>query len=105
MSHLGTDLGPLVGGGVAVGKLNEVDAVVDEGLQLVHRGMGIKSVLELAGQSHAEHGQGLGADVLAELEELEEAQTVALVVVAVVAIVEGVLPAVAVGGPVLHGTH
>ena len=32
MSHVGAQLCPFVGGGVAVGKINQVDAVIDVGL-------------------------------------------------------------------------
>ena len=66
--------------------------------------MGIRSVLELARQSDAQHGQRFGTDVLAELEELVEAQSVRLVVVRIVAEVEGVFPAVLVQRTVLHRT-
>ena len=66
--------------------------------------MSVQSVLELAGQSHAQHRQRLGADVLAQLEELEESQSVALVVVGKVAVVEGVLPSVSIQRSILHAS-
>ena len=100
VAHLGALLAPFRVD-VAIGKLDEVEAVLDVGVELVHRGVGVGSVLELAGQSDAQHGQRLGADVLREEEELIEAESVRLVVVCEVAIVERVLPAVAVGGSVL----
>ena len=105
VAHLGTLLTPLAVH-VAVGKLYEVKAVLYVGVQLVHGHMGLLGlVLELARQSYAQHGQRLGTDVLAQQEELVEAQSVRLIVVREVTVVEGVFPAVAVQGAVLHRTY
>ena len=107
MPHVGAELGPLVGGGVAVGKVDEVYAVVDELLEALPGGwgMGIVAVLVLAGHAHVEYGQGLGTYLLRELEILEEAESVALEVVGEVAVREGVVPAVLVERTVLHGAY
>ena len=106
MAHVGTHLPPLGIGG-AVGKLDEIEAVVDIRLQLIHRHVGtlLVPVLELAGESDAEDGQRLGTDVLSKLEELEEAQSVRLKVVREIAMVEGVLPTVLVEWTVLDGAN
>ena len=103
MAHLGTYLSPLRVGR-SVGKLDEVEAVVDVRLQLVEGYMGalLVPVLELAGEADAEDGQGLGTDILGKLEELEEAEAVRLIVVGEVAIVEGVLPAILVERTILY---
>ena len=105
MTHLGTHLTPLRCSG-AVGKLDEVEAVLDVRLQLVDGHMGALTipVLELAGHTHVEYGQRLGTDVLSQLEELEEAQAVRLEIVRIEAVGEGVLPTVLVQRTVLDGT-
>ena len=62
-------------------------------------------VLVLAGQADTEDRQGLGTDILRQLEELKEPQAVRLIIVGEVAIVEGMLPAVLVQRAVLHGAY
>ena len=107
MPHVGTKLGPLVLGGVAVGKVDEVDAVVDELLQafLSAGRVCFLAVLELADHAHVEHGQRLGANLLSQLEILEEAEAVALEIVGKIAVGEGIFPAVLVDGAVLDGAY
>ena len=106
VSHFGAFASPY-GRGVAVGKLNEVETVLDVGLELVQGDMCFRvvPVLVLACHAHIEHRQRLGTDVFGKLEVLEEAQSVALEVVGEVAMVEGKLPTVAVQRTVLHRTY
>ena len=105
MSHLGAHLSPGTVHGT-VGKLNQVQCVLDEGFQLVHRAVGaFIFVLELAGQAAAEDGKGFGPYLFTELEEFEETQPSALVVVRIETVGETVFPAVLVEGAVLHGPH
>src|SRR5574344_1765489 len=103
MSHLRTLLSPCRVH-VAIGKLDEVEAVLDIWVELVHRHMCalLVPVLELACHTYVEHWQRLCTYILRELEELKESQSVALIVVGIIAIVEGVLPAVVVERTVLH---
>jgi len=107
MAHVGTQLAPL-GVGAAIGELDEVEGIVDVGLQVVdcHMAGGgiLVRVLELARQSDAQYGQGLGANLLGEEEELVEAHAVGLIVVGEQTMGEGVVPAVLVEGAVLHLT-
>ena len=65
MSHLRTLLSPC-GVHVAIGKLDEVEAVLDIWVKLVHRYMCalLVPVLELACHTHVEHRQRLCTDVL-----------------------------------------
>ena len=106
MPHLCTLLSPCRVH-VAIGKLDEVEAVLDIRVKLVHRHVSalLVPVLELACHTHVEHWQRLGTDVLRELEELKESQSVALIVVGIIAIVECVLPSVLVERTVLHRTN
>ena len=108
MAHVGTHLAPLAADWT-VGELHEVEGILDIVVEVIDsyvyaflRGIG---VLELAGESAGDDGQGLGTEVLTELEELEEAEAVGLEVVGIEAVAEGVVPAVLVQGTVLHGSH
>ena len=107
MAHVGTHLAPLRRN-VAVSELYEVEGVLNIVIKLVEgyvdAGLRRVGVLELAAETARDDGQGLAAEVLAELEELEEAETVRLVVVGEVAAGEGVVPAVLVQRTVLDGT-
>ena len=88
VTRLGTATRPDVRRRVGVSPLNEVAEVVDVGSHLVHRyatllsgyALGIGSRV-LTGHTGRQHGQRLGADVLAEQEILVEAQSARLVVV------------------------
>jgi len=108
VAHVCAHLTPLRVNG-AVGKLHEVEGILDVVIEVVEghmhallRGVG---VLELAGESAGDDGQGLAAEVFAELEELEEAETVTLEVVGIEAVAEGVVPAVLVQRTVLNGAY
>ena len=103
VAHLSTDLTPL-GVGRAVGKLDQVETVLDIGLQLVVGHVGILGlpVLELAGHTDVEHWQGFCTDILGELEELEETEAIALEVVGIETVWEGVFPAVLIQRTVLY---
>ena len=108
MTHVGTQFCPHVLGWVTIGKLNQVEHIVDVGLQLIHRHMGIATIaaiLELAGETHTHHRQGFCTNLLRQLEILEEAQSVALEIVGEVAMGESVVPTVLVQRTVLHRTH
>ena len=103
--HFCADLAPRGIHG-AIGKFNQVQGILDEGLELVQRAVGFGVlVLELAGEAAAQDGERLRANFFAELEELKEAQAVALVIVGVEAVGEGVFPAVLVEGTVFHRAH
>ena len=105
MPHFGALASPC-SGGVAVGKLNEVEAVLYVWLQLAHRHVGaVVLVLKLACHAHVKHRQRLGTNVFRQLEIFEETQSVALIVVGTDAALHGILPAVFVHGAVLHGAY
>ena len=64
MAHVGTQLTPF-GISTTVGKLNQVECIVNIGLQIINGYMELFAVvLELTGQSHADHGQRSGTDFL-----------------------------------------
>ncbi len=102
MPHLGTHLAPGAGGG-AIGKLDEVERVLDVGLQTVERHLLVAFVL--ATQPHAENGKRPRTDVFAKLEEFVESEATRLVVVGESTVLEGVVPAVLVERTVFHGPH
>ena len=108
MSHLGTHLAPLAVSRT-VGKLDEVECIVDVGLQPFGRTFGVclflVPVLVLAGNAHVEHGQGSGTQLFAQEEVFIEAQSIALEIVGIVAVGEGRLPAVLVQRTVLYRSH
>ena len=108
MSHFCTHLTPRRRG-VAIGKLYEVQCILDIVVQLVHghvnTGVCGVRVLELTRKTARDNGQRLAAEVLAELEELKESQSIALVVVGEVTARKRVVPAVLVQRTVLHGPH
>ena len=102
MACVGTHTGPLVGGGVGIGPLDEMAQFVDIGRNLIHRNASLLSTNTLgvggrvlAGYAGSQHGQGLSADVFAKLEILEEAQSACLMVI----------PDVEVGLALLQQTH
>ena len=108
VAHVGTYLAPLAVDGT-IGELHEIEGILNIGIELVEgcmyaglRGVG---VLELTRESAADDGQGLRAEILAELEELEETEAVALEIVGIEAIVESIVPAVLVEFTVLDGTY
>ncbi len=105
MTHVGAELAPY-GGGVAVGKFNQVYGILDIGLQFVHRHVGFRvAVLELAYKAYVEYGKGGCADFLTQKEVLVETKTVRLIVVGIEAVREGIVPAVEVGGAVFRLAH
>ena len=108
MAHVCAHLTPLAVDG-AIGELYEVEGILDVTVEIIdgHVYAGLRGVwvLELAGQSATDDGQGLTAEVLAELEELEEAETIRLEIVGIETVAEGVVPAVLVQRTVLYGTH
>ena len=108
VAHVGTQFTPLRIGS-AVAELDEVEAVVDVGLQVggshMHAGGILVVVLILAGQSDVEDGQRLGTDVLRQAEQLVEAHAVGLEVVGEEAVGEGVVPAVLIQRTVLNRSH
>ncbi len=105
MAHFGAELAPCCVG-AAIGELDEVESVLDIGLQFVYRHMcfGIM-VLELARESDAEYGERFGTDFFGEKEVFVESETARLIVVGVEAVLEGVVPAVFIDGTVLYGTY
>ena len=100
MAHLGTHLTP-GGRGVAIGKLHQIECILNIGLQLLHRAVGRRVVLELTRQTATHHRQRLGTHRLGKAEVLIEAQTVGLEVVGEEAVAEGVVPTILVRGAVL----
>ena len=105
MTHIGTQFSPF-GIDSAIGKLNQVECVVDVGLQVVNGNMELLAViLELTGQSYANHRQRSSTDFLRKQEELIEAQSVALEIVRIHAMRECVVPAVLVQRTILHGAY
>ena len=92
MAHFSTQRSPLILGRVAVGELDQVQHIVDIGLQFVHRRMA-GLVLELAGQSDIKYRQRLGSDLLGQQEIFVEPQSVTLEVVGEEAVRERVVPA------------
>ena len=87
MTCLGTHLGPLVGGGIAVGPLNQVDALVNPLVHLAHGDYILSltfhaptTVGALTAYTCRQDGQRLHTQILAELEVLEIAQTYTLVI-------------------------
>ena len=106
VSHVGTQLSPF-GVCASVGKLNEVEAVVDEWLQSFDGGwsMSVITILELAGHAHIQYGQGFGTNLFTQEEEFVEAETIALEIVGIVAIGEGALPAILVNRTILDRTY
>ncbi len=64
MTHFCTEGAPL-GVGAAISEFDEVEGILDIGLELVYRHVGaFFMVLELAYEAYAEHGQRLGSDFL-----------------------------------------
>jgi len=103
VTHVGAQLSPLARHRT-VGKLDEVEGVVNVGLQVFDGAVGIAGivlVLVLAGQSHRKDGQRLGPDLLRQEEILIETETVGLVVIGIKPMREGVVPAVFVQRTVL----
>ncbi len=108
VSHVGTEFCPRILGRVTIGKLNEVEHVVDVGLQLVNGHMSIAAVgavLKLTGETYTHDGQWLCTNLFGELEVFEEAKTIGLEVVGEIAMCEGVVPTVLVQWTILHGTY
>ena len=102
MAGVGAHLGPRARGGVAVGPFYQVEYLLAVGRHVGHRYAALLSAPSvgvvagvLAGHAGGQHGQGLSADVLAELEVLIESQSAGLVVV----------PDVEVGLAVLQRSH
>ena len=62
MPHLSTFLTPCRGG-ITIGKLDEVETIIDIRFQLVNRYISLRvlAVLELA---HVEYGEGLSTNIL-----------------------------------------
>ena len=106
VSHLSANLTPLRVCRT-VGELNQIEAVLDIGLQLVVWYVGILClpVLELAGHTDIEYGQWLSTDILRELEELKEAEAVALEIIRVETVGEGVFPTILVEWAVLYWSN
>ena len=106
VSHVGTQLSPF-SVCASVGKLNEVEAVVDEGLQSFDGGwsMSVITILELAGHAHIQYGQGFGTNLFTQEEEFVEAETIALEIIGIVAIGEGALPAILIYRTILDRTY
>ena len=74
VSHLGTQLTPL-GISRAIGKLNEVERILHERLQVIYRAVcTLVVVLILAGQTHVEDRQRLGTNLLTHEEVLVETE-------------------------------
>ena len=71
MSHRGAPGAPRAARR-AVGKFNQIQGILYEGLKLVQRAEFPR--IELAGHAAIEDGQRFAADVLAKLKELEEAE-------------------------------
>ena len=120
MSCVGTHLRPLVGGGVAVGPLDEVDGLCHPLVHLAHghhvlclRGPHVPAAVgALAAHAARQDGHGLHAEVFAELEVLEVSQSAALVVApgvlqlpALLLRADGGLPAVGVPEAVAAAVH
>ena len=80
MTHVSAQLRPLVSGRVAVGKVDEVDAVVDIWLELVERHVHLvfvlNAILELAAHAHVEHREWLSSNLFRQEEILVETETV-----------------------------
>src|ERR1039458_9659097 len=92
---------PPLAGDRAIGKLDQVERVLNERVKLVERAQ--LGGVELAGHAAVQNGQRLRADVLAQLEELEEAKAKGLKVVGCWTVEEFVVPAVDEQRPLLHG--
>ena len=109
VSHFGTQGSPLVLGRVAVGKLDEVDAVIDVGLEVFDGHVNLllvaDVVLELTAHAHVQHGKRFCTNLLRQTEILVEAQSVTLEIVGVVTAGEGVVPAVLVQRTVLYRAY
>ena len=105
MSHLRTKASPLCIH-TAIGKFYKVQCILDITVKLVHRLMGIHClVLELAGQSAADHRKRLCSDFFRQKEILIKAKSVRLVIIRIIAMLEAVLPSVLVKRTVLHRAH
>jgi len=104
MPHVSPHLTPL-GRGRTGGKLNQVERILNITVDFTNRHVAFGPIiLELTGQTHAQHGQGFGAKVFAELEEFEESQPVTLKIIGKKAVREGIMPTVFIQWPVFNGT-
>ena len=105
VSHVGTHLAP-DGSGVAIGKFNQVEGVVNIGLKAVDCYVTcLVVVLILAGESYAHYRKRCRTHVFAELEKLEKSESAALVVVGIKPVGKGIVPAVFVERTVFDGTY
>ena len=105
MTHLCAERAPF-GVGSAVGKLYQVEGVLDIRLQFLHGDVSLRIViLELAGQTATQDRERLRTNYFTQEEEFVEAQAIALEVVREEAVRECVLPSVFIYGAVLYGTN
>ena len=91
VAHVGAPLAPRARHRT-VGELDQVERVLDVGIELVERHQLVR--VELAGHAAVQDRQRLGADVLGQLEVLEEAEAERLEVVGRRPVAELVVPAV-----------
>jgi hypothetical protein len=101
MPHLSPEHSPLRGHGT-VGEFDQVQGILDIGLELIDRYMGTYIViLELACQTAAQYRQGLAPDLFRQEEEFIEAESVTLEIIRIETVCEGIVPTVLVKGTVL----
>ena len=105
MPHICPQFAP-AGSDRSVGKLDQIQGIIDVGLQLLYWHMLLHAlVLKLAGEPAIQDGQRLRAQILTQLKIFEEAQTVRLVIVGEFLMREGVVPTVDVERTILHRPH
>ena len=103
VSHLGAQVSPC-GGDVAVGKLYQVEGILNILVKTVEGYTGIL-VLILADQADVENRKRFGTDIFRQEEQFVESESVSLIVVGEHTVGEGVVPAVLVQRSVLSRSH
>ena len=108
MSHLCSEFSPLRRA-VSVGKLNQVQTVLDIGVECLLRSRSMRflslPVLILTGHSHIHYRQRFCTQFLTQQEQLIKTHSVTLEIIRKAAVRETVHPAVLVYLSIFHGTH